>query len=461
MSGIFLLSYRGAQDEYLSQPISGDNPFAHSWYRHSNFSQHQKRLSPNIPVKRSNENKKYRFLVEKNGDMLKEIYLKLKLDYDAARMKYDTTFVGAYPTTTVPSDGLKRLQLYQIMESARLIIGGQVVEEIYPEWIMFYYTQIAVKNLNAIDDGLNPIVTSGGVFHMPLPFWFTRNPGTSIPLIALKNHKVEVEITLRDHETFNKSVWISQPPATKLASPAVNNPYESVVLDLKIGDNTYEVNMYAEYILLDSAERRKFQEQPQEYLITQVQRRITYPKNKEGQQSIARGDTFSTGKINLNHPCKYMMWYYLTNFNQKNANADVSKNQTPWTGMAGQVPDTIKVLINGKDLVPERSAGWWRLYKSWENKQMVHYYPWYFYSWSRDTDKYQPTGHLNMSRVKDLEIITKRIDRFSGSLGCWVPFGPYFIVTYGTLTDLRQVILAENYNILRFDSGQAGLAFIA
>jgi len=78
MSGISLIQYRGAQDAYLSEPITGDNPFTHTWFRHTNFSQHQKRLTPNVPIKKQNIPKKYRFLVEKNGDLLKELYLKKK-----------------------------------------------------------------------------------------------------------------------------------------------------------------------------------------------------------------------------------------------------------------------------------------------------------------------------------------------------------------------------------------------
>ena len=72
-----------------------------------------------------------------------------------------------------------------------------------------------------------------------------------------------------------------------------------------------------------------FKSNLQEYLITQIQRRITHPKNTEGKQLIARGDTFSTGKFNLNHPCKYMMWYYLSNFGKTNGTFDVTLNQTP------------------------------------------------------------------------------------------------------------------------------------
>ena len=187
MSGISLIQYRGAQDAYLSDPISGDNPFAHSWFRHSNFSQHQKRLVPNVPVKRPSQPKKFRYLVEKNGDLLKELYMRVKLDFDESRLKLDTTIVGGWPRTNTVSDGLWRLQLYQIMESARLYIGGELIEEIYPEWIMFYYSQIASKNLNGIEESTNPLYCSDGIMQIcPSPFWFTRNAGVSIPCWSKK-----------------------------------------------------------------------------------------------------------------------------------------------------------------------------------------------------------------------------------------------------------------------------------
>ena len=88
---------------------------------------------------------------------------------------------------------------------------------------------------------------AGGIFKMitqprsyftvPLQFWFCRNPGLALPLIALQYH----EVNISTGEIFTNLVTITQH------------------------------KLYVDYIYLDTDERRRFAQQSHEYLIEQVQ----------------------------------------------------------------------------------------------------------------------------------------------------------------------------------------------
>ena len=114
---------------------------------------------------------------------------------------------------------------------------------------------------------------------MPLQFWFCRNPGLAIPLIALQYHEVRINVTF---ETWENCVYAEnaftpvRPTAQSLAA----------------------CSLYVDYVYLDTEERRRFAQQSHEYLIEQVQ--------YTGAESI----TSSSNKIqlNFNHPVKELLW---------------------------------------------------------------------------------------------------------------------------------------------------------
>ena len=94
---------------------------------------------------------------------------------------------------------------------------------------------------------------------VPLQFWFCRNPGLALPLIALQYHGVKVVTTF----------------TTEMASATAK--------------------LWADYIYLDTDERRRFAQVSHEYLIEQVQ------------FQAGAGSTSST-ELNFNHPVKELVW---------------------------------------------------------------------------------------------------------------------------------------------------------
>jgi hypothetical protein len=127
-----------------------------------------------------------------------------------------------------------------------------------------------LNNEETIFNGENCINTKFDAY-VPLRFWFCRNPGLALPLIALQYHEVKVNLEL------NKSI--------------VTN--EALCFGNQI---QYECNrLFADYIYLDTDERRRFAQVSHEYLIEQVQH-INF-KNTGGDLNL-----------NFNHPVKEIIW---------------------------------------------------------------------------------------------------------------------------------------------------------
>ena len=118
--------------------------------------------------------------------------------------------------------------------------------------------------------------------HIPLEFWFCRNPGLALPLIALQYHEVKVNIefnTLSALQVSTASSW-----SLGAAGAASGN----------LGG----ASLYVDYIYLDTDERRRFAQVSHEYLIEQLQ--------FTGDESV--GSSSNKIKLNFNHPCKELIW---------------------------------------------------------------------------------------------------------------------------------------------------------
>ena len=109
-------------------------------------------------------------------------------------------------------------------------------------------------------------VTGSDTQFIPLQFWFCRNPGLALPLIALQYHEVKVIIQIEQ---------------------------ESLLADdTAAAIGTFK--LWVDYIYLDTDERR-FAQQSHEYLIEQVQiQSFLLPR-------------YRISWINFNHPVKELM----------------------------------------------------------------------------------------------------------------------------------------------------------
>ena len=143
--------------------------------------------------------------------------------------------------------------------------------------------------------------------YVPLQFWFCRNPGMALPLIALQYHEVKINIELRP---IDECLWAVQ--ASSVTGLPVGDgengrtsatPEQAAVFKDRKFTNLYKTSLvaaslYVDYIFLDTEERRRMAQNPHEYLIEQVQ--------FTGDESI--GSSANKIKLNFNHPVKELIW---------------------------------------------------------------------------------------------------------------------------------------------------------
>ena len=113
------------------------------------------------------------------------------------------------------------------------------------------------------------------IVYVPLKFFYTRNPGAALPLIALQYHEVKINILWNDNQTISGDYNHVPVPA---------QPSQAAI--------------YVDYIYLDVEERRRMAQESHEYLIEQVQ----YNEDKGLSSYQNRID------LTFNHPVKELVW---------------------------------------------------------------------------------------------------------------------------------------------------------
>jgi len=166
-----------------------------------------------------------------------------------------------------------------LINSIEIEIGGQKIDKHYGDWLNIW-TQLstsASKNVG-LEELLN--LKKGKYSYVPLQFWFCRNPGLALPLIALQYHEVKLKIE------FNKS---------KSGGSCTGAMCE---LTPDSGDWS-TASLWVDYIYLDTDERRRFAQVSHEYLIEQLQ--------FTGTETLESGSS-SNVRLNFNHPIKELIW---------------------------------------------------------------------------------------------------------------------------------------------------------
>ena len=162
-----LVAY-GAQDIYLT-----GNPqitfFKVVYRRHTNFAVESIEQTHNGSVAAGS---KISVTVSRNGDLLSQVWLSMTAAAAVAGME------------TVES----------IIDNVECEVGGQVIDKQYGHWMKVYTDLTHGGDKATLLDSCVAAAT-GDTSHVPLQFWFCRNPGLALPLIALQYHEVKLNIT--------------------------------------------------------------------------------------------------------------------------------------------------------------------------------------------------------------------------------------------------------------------------
>jgi len=501
--GLLQLVAYGAQDVYLT-----GNPqitfFKLVYRRHTNFAIE---AIVQTPTGGNTFGSRASFQITRNGDLIHRVYFYCKIKADLA----------SGSVALVPNFGQR------LLKTVELEIGGQRIDKHYSEWL-YIWNELSLpvgkrEGYNTMV-GANPRnictkLSSGNSYelYVPLEFWFCRNVGLALPLIALQYHEVKINIeyesesNMKDNGSTNFTyeeeltsggvasitgglggtnytassvVTISGNGTGAAASVSVMNgaitgytitnsgsgytgtPTISVSLGSGAATSTVVLGgannsnnkfptpvagqlsltsptLWVDYIFLDTDERRRFAQLSHEYLIEQLQ--------FTGTESITKGESMKSIRMNFNHPCKELIWtvrnsegkdIYWNNFssgsksllNPSDIINDALDSKNPIT--------TCKIMLNGNDRMAPRTGEYFGIVQPYQHHEIT---PDKFheginvYSFAIKPEEHQPSGTLNMSRIDTATLSVA--SSITGNIS----------------------VYAVNYNVLRILSGMGGLAY--
>ena len=302
--GLMQLVAYGAQDVYLT-----GNPQITFWKvtyrRHTNFAMESIEQTFNG---QADFGRRVQCTISRNGDLAYRTYLQVTLPEVNQSLRAGDVFARwlDYPGE-------------QLISMVEVEIGGQRIDRQYGDWMHIWnqltltseqeagYNKMIGQTLQLtymVDPDFADVQSACGAanvpdavcaprkalpettLYVPLQFWFCRNPGLALPLIALQYHEVKINIELRalDECLFAVNKVSNDPGAQKCS--------EAYALSL------VAASLYVDYIFLDTDERRRMAQNPHEYLIEQLQ--------FTGDESI--GSSSNKIKLNFNHPCKELIY---------------------------------------------------------------------------------------------------------------------------------------------------------
>jgi hypothetical protein len=333
-----LVSY-GAQDIYIS-----GNPQITFWKvlykRHTNFAMEAIEVTFNG---QADFGRRVTAVISRNADLMYRTYIQVTLPQ---------------VSLTVGGDRFRWLNYvgHRLIKQVEIEIGGSRIDRQYGDWMQIWTqltqpvgTQVSFDEMVGNSADLVLLKSSGGIaldatcaaseltnscmsragtpmktLYIPLQFWYCRNPGLAIPLIALQYHEVRINVEFEQ----NYNCCYGDNIAAATANGYLNQA--GTIQSLGNGVNAISqlqlvaASLYVDYVYLDTEERRRFAQQSHEYLIDQVQ--------FTGDETV----TASSNKIqmNFNHPVKELIWVV-----QRDSFVDCNSPPTPWISeAAGQQP---------------------------------------------------------------------------------------------------------------------------
>ena len=447
--GLMQLVAYGAQDIYLT-----GNPqitfFKVVYRRHTNFSIESIEQTFNGTA---GFGKKINCAISRSGDLASSMLLDVTL-------KMPETMAAAI---TVPNASWAASPFlgHRLIKYADIEIGGQRIDRHYGEW-MHIWSQlvlaeskktgfeemighklgvVATTGATTWKAPYNPFGTNGNWYQLvhlqiPLQFWFCRNPGLALPLIALQYHDVKIVIEFNDaRDCFNE--YTTTTTWTTGTSGGPSNLKGSAYIE--------GASLWVDYIYLDTDERRRFAQLTHTYLIEQVQ----HP----GEESCSAGT--NNLKLPFNHPVKELVWVIQNGthtasgewYNYTNTSV-VGNPFAPGgsfglgvtTPVAANFPlnncEQASIKLNSQDRISERRGDYFNQTQPYYHHTRIPYTGINCYSFALRPEEHQPSGTCNFSRIDNASL--------------------YFSARTGSTTIK---VFAINYNILRIMSGMAGLAY--
>lgn len=397
----------GTQDQYLT-----GNPqvthFKSVIRRHTNFAME---TVENFFDGKNSPGQKLQCKLQRVGDLIHQIYLKINLPKLQNFHGVDNIY-----TSWVNAIG------YVIIDYVEIQIGERVIDRHYGQWMNIWSELVTdLSKKDALDTmvGKHEFFTSstqnGSLnLRVPLQFWFCKNIGSALPLVALQYQDVRINLKLKPFSLL----WTS-------------NDFENAKEILPDNINFDQISLIVNYVFLDEDERRYFAQNKHFYLIEQLQLST---------QSIDITREENIIELPFNHPVKELIWV---------VQGDNVRERRQWTNYSGDVINLLNdepkppiknaiLRFEGLERFEVRNERYFRLTLPWKYHTTVPKNYIYTYSFAFQPEKLQPTGTANFSRI----------DRAT-----------LHLQTTENLEKSDVSVYAVNYNIFRIMNGISGVLF--
>jgi hypothetical protein len=462
--GLLQLVAYGAQDAYIT-----GNPQITFWKglfkRHTNFAMEPFRINFSGQIQWGT---KQTALVGRHADLLYSTYVEVTLPRTTAKGE------DYYWNNDKSSLG------YNLIKYVELDIGGQIIDRLYSEFMFLWgnLTQDITGSLKLSSLLSGPCVSNGSttnsqatrvrygvdcgvdgrqqkpnVLYIPLPFFFTRNPGAALPLIALQYHEVKINVLWNETQfiagNFTKTAIVDDTVDPEITYPPIQDLPQAI-----------QASLYIDYIYLDTEERRRMAQASHEYLIEQTQ----FNEDK--------GIVGANNRIDLtfNHPVKELIWVVQPSYYSDcrfAAQAGLARLQ-PFTYDTDPIFEQW-IQINGQDRLDRRYGDYFSQVQAYQHHSGIiggningvlssfdkgsgggfGGVGAYLYSFALRPEEHQPSGTCNFSRI-DTATIVMNMASLSGDSRA---------VGLQDTDNWNVRVYAINYNVLRVMSGMGGLAY--
>ena len=487
--GLMQLVAYGAQDVYLTA-----NPqvtfFKQLYRRHSNFAMESIEQTFNGVA---NWGKRVQCTISRNGDLISRVYLQATLP--SVDVSVSTNSGSLLSTGAVTGTAFNWVENVgqALISYVELEIGGQLIDKHYGDWLNIWNElTLPVGKQDAYDmmvgSGLvgssdisgatgGPCTTCGSVepgacatnlttvgtslcargngnqnanlnqcapeytLYVPLEFWFNRHSGLALPLIALQYHEVKVNVQFANLN--NLCNIVSGASATAGNAKRVYNAVNQAGL--------VAASLWADYVYLDTEERRRFAQVAHEYLIEQLQ--------FTGSESVTAAQ--NNIKMSFNHPVKELVWV-----TQLDLNVDCDYGSSGGANLpfnygddTGANPTAVaKIQLNGHDRFDARLGSYFNFVQPYQHHTRSPSVGINVYSFALKPEEHQPSGTCNFSRIDNAVLNLTLSPNTLRAASTRVVNG--VTLTAGVTPLTAQVrIYAVNYNVLRVMSGMGGLAY--
>ena len=475
--GLMQLVAYGAQDIYLT-----GNPqitfFKVVYRRHTNFSMESIEQTFNG---NPGFGKKVSCTISRNGDLIHRVYLQTTLPQ--VDLSGPTTTLGLQQFNWVNWVG------HQLIKNVEVEIGGQRIDKHYGEWLHLWnelsqqaglkvgyarmvgnVPKLVTANYSASTRTDDYMIFPSTTLYIPLQFWFCRNPGLALPLIALQYHEVKINVE------FNDLNNCAMGDTSTNSTPGGNYTFKNTDLSLE------DTALWVDYIYLDTDERRRFAQVSHEYLIEQLQ--------FTGEESISSQN--NKIKLNFNHPVKELVWVVQPSSNVENKQftnfsdavdtsfltgltsntlgegyatpldlglgtaphlQTIDSNEVPMMIGSGSLSlqskydlgenpvDFAKLQLNGHDRFQERRGDYFNYVQPYQHHTNTPSVGVNVYSFGLKPEEHQPSGTCNFSRIDNATL-------------------QLTVTSNAVASQTAKVrVYATNYNVLRIMSGMGGLAY--